>query len=144
MFNFIQLGAAIGHPQAGQFVDASKEIGEMAGIPDADVKIMPYNGYGDQNVVRWIMEREKPDAIMLFTDPRYWGWLWNMEHEIRQQIPIIYLSIWDDLPIPQYNKPYYESCDALLGISKQTHYIHKELIGAENYELLDFANRTVA
>jgi hypothetical protein len=62
---------------------------------------------------------------MLFTDPRYWEWLWLHEREIRSQVPIIYLNIWDSLPYPLYNRAFYESCDALLAISKQTENINR-------------------
>jgi hypothetical protein len=55
-----------------------------------------------------------------------------MEHEIRQQIPIFYLNIWDDLPDPKYNRDYYRSCDALFAISKQTFGINYRVLGAEN------------
>jgi glycosyltransferase involved in cell wall biosynthesis len=54
-----------------------------------------------------------------------------MEHEIRRQIPLIYLNIWDDLPYPMYNKPYYESCDCLLAISKQTENLNRAVLGPE-------------
>jgi hypothetical protein len=39
------------------------------------------------------------------------------------------LNIWDDYPAPLYNKEFYESCDALLGISKQTVNINKLVLG---------------
>jgi glycosyltransferase involved in cell wall biosynthesis len=68
---------------------------------------------------------EKPDAIMLITDPRYFEWLFMIENEIRKTMPIIYLNIWDDYPAPLYNKAFYESCDALLAISKQTQLINE-------------------
>ena len=48
-----------------------------------------------------------------------------MESEIRKHCPIAYLNIWDDYPAPMYNKPYYEACDLLMGISKQTVNINK-------------------
>jgi len=48
-----------------------------------------------------------------------------MEQEIRKIIPITYLNIWDDYPAPMYNSPYYEACDLLMGISKQTVNINK-------------------
>jgi hypothetical protein len=44
-------------------------------------------------------------------------------------MPIIYLNIWDDYPAPMYNRPYYESCDALLAISKQTKNINELVLG---------------
>jgi len=57
---------------------------------------------------------------MIYTDPRFWGWLFQMEQEIRQHIPIMYYNIWDDLPYPMWNQKYYDSVDALYNISKQT------------------------
>ena len=66
---------------------------------------------------------------MMITDPRYFVWLFQIENEIRKQIPLIYLNIWDDYPAPYYNKAFYESCDALLGISKQTVNINKLVLG---------------
>jgi hypothetical protein len=52
-----------------------------------------------------------------------------MEGEIRKQIPIIYLNIWDDYPAPRYNESFYESCDLLMGISKQTVNINRLVLG---------------
>jgi hypothetical protein len=69
---------------------------------------------------------------MHFTDPRFWGWLYNIEHQIRSKIPLTYLDIWDDLPYPMWNKPFYKSCDALFAISKQTDNINKWVLGPEN------------
>ena len=66
---------------------------------------------------------------MLITDPRYFIWLFAMENEIRRHIPIAYLNIWDDYPAPMYNLPYYEACDLLMGISKQTVNINKLVLG---------------
>ena len=108
------------------------------GINDASVFIYPINGYGSQEVVRQLIDMEKPDAIMFFTDPRYWTWLFQMENEIRKKIPMIYLSIWDDLPAPLYNAPYYESCDTIMCISKQTKNITRMVLeGCTNSIITD-------
>ena len=72
---------------------------------------------------------EKPDAILHFTDPRFWGWLYAMEHEVRQTTPLLFYHIWDDLPDPKYNRDYYESCDWIGCISKQTYGITKRVYG---------------
>lgn len=128
-FNWINVGGAIQHPDAGKRLDISQDTNNIMGITDASVYIYPINGYGSQELVRQLIEVEKPDAIMFFTDPRYWIWLFQMESEIRKKIPMIYLNIWDDLPAPLYNKPYYESCDTLMAISKQTHNINKLVLG---------------
>ena len=133
-YNWVNIGAAIGHPEAGKRFDVSGDTNNIAEIEDSSVMIYPNNGYGDSNLLRKILELEKPDAIMLITDPRYFTWLFAIENEIRKNIPIIYLNIWDDYPAPYYNKAFYESCDALLGISKQTVNINKLVLGdkAEN------------
>ena len=53
----------------------------------------------------------------------------NMEQEIRKSIPITYLNIWDDYPAPMYNSSFYEACDLLMGISKQTVNINQLVLG---------------
>jgi len=128
-FNWVNVGGAIQHPEAGKRLDLSQDTNRHAGIEDASVFIYPTNGYGDTTFIRQMLDMEKPDAIFLITDPRYFVWLFNIENEIRKRVPIIYLNIWDDLPAPHYNLPYYEACDALLGISKQTVNINKLVLG---------------
>jgi len=120
-FDWVQLGAAIKHPEYGKIIDLNSDVREKTGVKDANVKIYPYNGYGDIFKLRQLIESEKPDAILHFTDPHYWQWLYDNEHEIRQQVPILYYHIWDDVPDPHYNRDYYESCDWLGCISKQTY-----------------------
>lgn len=128
-FNWLNVGAAINHPEAGKGIDISPEVNNFAGIDDAWVRVLPYNGYGDAMLIRALITQEKPDAIFIFTDPRYWTWLFEIEREIRNLIPIHYLNIWDDLPAPLYNKSYYESCDLLMAISKQTKNINEIVLG---------------
>jgi glycosyltransferase involved in cell wall biosynthesis len=125
--DWIQIGGAIKHPDAGQLIDISADIAQQTGVADASVKIYPVSGYGDADLVRQLIAQEKPDAILHFTDPRFWGWLYQIEHEIRQQVPIMYYTIWDDLPLPIWNQPFYECCDWLGAISKQTYGIVKNV-----------------
>ena len=128
-YNWVNIGGAINHPDKGKRFDINQATNEAAGIDDASVIIYPIDGYGDAAFIRNMINVEKPDTIFLITDPRYFTWLFDIENEIRKTIPIIYLNIWDDFPVPLYNKPYYESCDALLGISKQTVLINKLALG---------------
>lgn len=130
-FNWFNVGAAINHPEKGKILDLSQDINKQLKIEDADVKIQPNNGYGDAMLVRTLIKKEKPDAVFIFTDPRYWTWLFEIEREIRSTIPIIWLNIWDDYPAPKYNEHYYDSVDGLLGISKQTVNINKLVLGSK-------------
>jgi glycosyltransferase involved in cell wall biosynthesis len=128
-FNWVNLGAAITHPDQGKRFDVCQDTNNIAGISDSSVYIIPTSGYGNPDLLRQVIENEKPDVLMFFTDPRYWIWLFQMENEIRRKIPMVYLNIWDDLPAPIYNKSYYESCDTLLAISKQTANINRLVLG---------------
>ena len=128
-FNWVNIGGAIQHPEAGKRFDLSEDTNKNTGLSDSNVVLYPVNGYGDPFLLRQMIEFEKPDAIFLITDPRYFIWLFQMENELRKKLPIIYLNIWDDYPAPMYNKAYYEACDALLGISKQTVNINKLVLG---------------
>ena len=131
-FNWVQLGAGINHHEAGKFVDVNEDVRQKTGIKDAELKIIPYNSYGDIVMLRKILSEMKIDAILHFTDPHYWQWLYDAEHEIRQQVPILYYHIWDNLPDPMYNKDYYESCDWLGCISKLTYGIVNRVGKMEN------------
>ena len=126
-YDWFQVGAAINHPEAGKVFDVSQDIQERYGIADANVKILPWNGYGNADLIRQLINAEKPDAIVHFTDPRYWTWLYDIEHEIRQNVPLLFYAIWDDLPDPLYNRNFYESCDWIGCISRQTYGIIKRL-----------------
>ena len=128
-YNWVQLAGAVKHPDKGKRIDLSKDTDQQAGISDSSVILYPTDGYGNPDLLRQIIQLEKPDAIFLITDPRYFTWVFQMENEIRKQIPIAYLNIWDDYPAPMYNKEFYESCDALFGISKQTVNINQIVLG---------------
>lgn len=130
-FNWVNAGAAISHPERQTIVDISQDLSTNTAIPDANCLVYPIDGYGNPDIVRALIQREQPDVLMFFTDPRYWIWLFQMENEIRKKIPMVYLNIWDDLPAPLYNRSYYDSCDALLAISKQTLNINKLVLGEE-------------
>ena len=54
------------------------------------------------------------------TDPRFYEWLWQLEDEIRENVPMVYYHVWDNYPAPIFNKPWYESNDFIATISKVT------------------------
>jgi len=138
-YNWVNLGGAVKHPEAGQRFDLSQDTDKQAGIQDSSVMLYPTDGYGNPDLIRQLIQIEKPDALFLITDPRYWAWLFQMENEIRKHCPIVYLNIWDDYPAPLYNETFYESCDALLGISKQTVNINKLVLGPKaEYKIIEY------
>ena len=126
-YDWVQVGGAIKHPEGGKVVNMDESIQKETGVTDAKLTIYPVDGYGNGDILRQIMSIEKPDAILHYTDPRFWRWLYEMEHEIRQEMPIFYYNIWDDWPAPHYNEWFYESCDLIMNISKQTVAIVKDV-----------------
>lgn len=138
-FNWVNLGGAMKHPDEKKAFDLSEDVNKQCGIEDSYVRLYATSGYGTAEIVREIIKTEKPDAILHFTDPRYWTWLYDIEREIRQQMPLMYLNIWDDYPAPLYNKAYYECCDLLMGISKQTVNINKLVLEeAANGKIIEY------
>lgn len=127
-YDWVQLGAAVDHPEKGREIDLGDDIREKTGVVDASLKIIPWAGYGNAEVLRQVIMRHNPDGMIAFTDPRYFRWLFDVEHEFRQTIPIMYYNIWDCTPDPIYNKDYYASCDGLLAISRQTYGINHRVI----------------
>tara|TARA_R110002074_G_scaffold111859_1_gene239752 strand:+ start:2036 stop:3301 length:1266 start_codon:yes stop_codon:yes gene_type:complete len=85
-----------------------------------DWVIFPVDGYGTQDSVRNFVKNYKPDIVWFMTDPRFYGWLWEIENEIREVAPMVYYHVWDNYPHPTFNRPWYESNDAVVTISKVT------------------------
>ena len=129
-YNWVQLAGSIKHPEKGKILNLDGAANQMAGIEDAYVRLYPVDGYGTPEILTEVIKLEKPDALLHFTDPRFWGWLYQMERELRQIMPIGFYSIWDDLPYPMYNRAFYESCDWIGCISKQTKNIVEGVLGS--------------
>jgi len=110
-YKFISLGGAIKHKEYKPI--RTEEWGE-------DWVTFPVDGYGNQEILRSIIRNHKPDILWFMTDPRFWEWLWLMEHEIRPHVPMIYYHVWDNYPYPDFNKFSYESNDLVATISKVT------------------------
>jgi glycosyltransferase involved in cell wall biosynthesis len=110
-YQIICLGGAIKHPNYQPL--KTEEWGE-------DWIIFPVDGYGNQDIVRSMIRGHKPDLLWFMTDPRFWGWLWSIDNEIRTHIPMVYHHVWDNKPAPHFNKKYYESNDFIVTISKVT------------------------
>ena len=110
-FKVVSLGGAIKHPSYDPI--KTEDWGD-------DWIMFPVDGYGNQEMIRSIIRQEKPDILWFMTDPRFWGWLWEIENEIRPLLPMVYYHVWDNYPYPTYNKTSYESNDFIATISKVT------------------------
>ena len=70
-FNWTQIAGAIQHPDKGKKISINQEINKQIGIEDSYCILYPVDGYSNIEFVRQIIKIEKPDALMLITDPRY-------------------------------------------------------------------------
>lgn len=100
-WSFKQLGAAIKHSDY-----SLKQIND-------DFVIKPVDGFGNKDMMRNILITEKPSAIILFADPRFFLWLFEIEDEIHQVCPIFWWHVWDNRPTPLFNNWMYEATDAI-------------------------------
>ena len=119
-YRFICFGGAIQHQDPRPQKVEPEKYGD-------DWIILPVIGYGDKNVMRSVLLSERPAAIVFITDPRFYGWLWEMEDEVRKVCPLVYWHVWDNDPIPKFNKIFYDSTDHIASISLKTHGIVESL-----------------
>ncbi len=99
-----------------------------------DFVIKPTNGFGDKNLLRMTLAVERPDVLLLFTDPRFFIWAWEMEDEIHQICPIAYNHLWDNPPWPEFNRILYESTDLINCINYPTYeMVHERFPEKTNY-----------
>ena len=129
-FKVISLGGAIKHKSYKPI--KTEEFGD-------DFVVHPVNGFGDEGTIRSILRNEKPDIVWIMTDPRFFEWLWAMENEIRSLAPLVYYHVWDNYPYPNYNKPWYDSNDKIVCISKLTADVVKNVSPTVDSEYLPHA-----
>jgi len=110
-YSVISIGGAVKHQNYQP--QKTKEF-------EDDWIIFPVDGYGNQDLIRAMVRNHRPDMLWFMTDPRFFGWLWDIEDEIRANIPMVYYHVWDNKPYPHFNKPSYDSTDVICTISKVT------------------------
>lgn len=121
-YQFRCLGAAIKHSNY-DLVPVQAPNGEWE---KDDWLIKPIDGFGNKDMIRMLLVQEKPDAILLFTDPRFFGHIFSMEDEIHQVCPITWWHVWDNDPWPFFLEPIYESVDLINCHSHKTYGMVKE------------------
>lgn len=133
-YDWVQIGANPSNTveDLKTIIDLSESTKKLTNVNDANVKLIPSKNYGNISLLRNVMEMEKPDGIIHFTDPHYWKWLYENEHEIRQQVPLFYYHVWDNIPDPLFNRNVFESCDWIGCISKLTYGIVKRVGSLDN------------
>ena len=117
-YKFVCLGGAMKH------ADYNAVNVEPYGT---DWTIYPVDGYGNHEIIRSVLQKEKPDLLWFMTDPRFYEWLWEIENEVRANLPMVYYHVWDNFPAPYFNGKWYRSNDHVACISKVTHEIVKEV-----------------
>lgn len=113
-YKVVSWGAAIKHPD----YRPQKIFPEIYGD---DWVIYPIDGYGDAGRMRATILNEKPDVLLIVTDPRFYTWLFDMSDEIKRNMPIVYWHVWDNDPTPVFNEAYYETIDYLVPLSLKTY-----------------------
>ena len=118
-YQFICLGGAMRHNDYSQI--AVDPWGQ-------DFRVIPVDNYGSPEIIRSILQKERPDVLWFMTDPRFYEWLWEIENEVRSLVPMVYYHVWDNFPAPEYNGKWYRSTDEIVAISKVTRDIVKEVV----------------
>lgn len=113
-YSFVVFGGAMRHPDYRTQEVAPDKFGPGNWI------IHPVDGYGNKEKLRAALQEERPDVLFLFTDPRQFTWVWEMEDEVRQVCPIVYWHVWDNDPTPRFNRVFYESNDFISALSLKT------------------------
>ena len=111
-YQFVSFAGAVKHPNHDP--QKTEQWGD-------DWIIWPVDGYGNQDMVRAMIDQQKPDILWFMTDPRFYEWLWAIENEIRAKVPMVYYHVWDNYPYPTFNRRFYLSNDHIACISKLTH-----------------------
>lgn len=131
-FNWLIIGGFQQTQHHGKIFDLSESVNNERGFVDSNVLEIQYNGYGDKHLYEHIVNKDHIDAVILMSDPRSHIEFFSNSN-LFKNVPICWYNIWDASPTPHFNKPYYDSCDTIINISKFTDNIVKEIL----YENID-------
>ena len=121
-WSFRQFGAALQHQNH-----------DLIKVSD-DLVIRPIDGFGNRELILRSLVAERPDVLLLFTDPRFFIYIWEMHDEINEVCPIAYWHVWDNRPAPVFNKALYEGTDLVNCHSYLTYEMVNEICpGKANY-----------
>jgi len=109
-----------------QFGAAVKHNDYRTVVVNEDLIIKPIDGFGNPEMLRIALATEKPDLLFIFTDPRFFIWLFEMEDEIHQICPIVWWHVWDNYPYPEFNDPFYQATDLINCHSHMTYQMIKD------------------
>jgi len=109
-----------------QFGAALKHQDYRTVVVNDDLIIKPIDGFGNPDLIRVTLATEKPDLIFIFTDPRFFTWLFEIEDEIHQMCPIVWWHVWDNKPYPEFNDNFYYATDKINCHSHMTYTMLKE------------------
>ena len=109
-----------------QFGAAMKHSDYRTVVVNDDFIIKPIDGFGNRDLIRVTLATEKPDLLLIFTDPRFFVWLFEMEDEIHQICPIAWWHVWDNDPFPSFNDSFYKSTDLINCHSYMTYELIKD------------------
>ena len=96
-----------------QFGAALKHTDYRTVVVNDDFVIKPIDGFGNPDLIRVTLATEKPDLLFIFTDPRFFTWLFDMEDEVHQICPIVWWHVWDNYPYPEFNNAFYDATDLI-------------------------------
>lgn len=103
-------------------------------------RIINHDKFDDMSLVMHLLEEQKPDCLVLFTDPHRYFNIFSSASFIRDKIPIYFIHVWDTFLVgsrPEsryhFNLPLYESVDGIGCISKQTEWFVNECFKKSTY-----------
>ena len=109
-----------------QFGAALKHKDYRTTVISDDFIIKPIDGFGNPDLIRVTLATEKPDILFIFTDPRFFTWLFEIEDEVHQVCPIVWWHVWDNHPYPEFNNSFYDATDKINCHSHMTYSMIKE------------------
>ena len=102
-YEWVQIGGAIKHPDEGDY-DTNDSLVKKR-YRKSLLKNISVSGYKSR-YFEWVM-MEKDVELYHYTDLTFWGWLYQMEHELRQNIPT-FTTIYGMICVSEIDEPFYE------------------------------------
>jgi hypothetical protein len=98
-FDWVQMAARYDQVERNSVIDVSESVKKITGVDDAYVRLYCTSGYGDYATYNKILNSESPDILLHMSDPHYFSWIYENEHEIRKKFPLVIIMYGIMIPL---------------------------------------------
>lgn len=85
------------------------------------IRVYPTRNFQSIDALRALLNQERPDVVVLWADARFFLPIFSWLDEFRDRTRFVFYHLWDNDPVPTFNRRMYSPFDAVVAASEFTY-----------------------